>query len=105
MAAGHRSLLASWVGGAVVPKPKAGVRSLLAFWMGGAVAGTAVIPSVVHPGGGRHFIEERLLQRRQERIHRDEEDRLLQRRRRERIRRDDGDLLELLIMFTGNFDC
>jgi hypothetical protein len=89
MAAGHRSLLASWVGGAVVPKPKAGVRSLLAFWMGGAVAGTAVIPPVVHPGGGRHFIEERLLQR----------------RHRERIHRDDEDLLELLTMFVGQMDC
>lgn len=52
MAAGFRSPLALWLGGASAPRPQAGFRSLLAFWLGGAVVGEAVEPPVVHHGGG-----------------------------------------------------
>ncbi len=46
MAAGVRSLLAFWIGGASKPPTAAaqpGVRSLLAFWAGGAFGSTGVV--------------------------------------------------------------
>lgn len=54
MAAGYRSPLGIWLGGAAAPPPQAGVRSLLAFWLGGAVAGPVVDPPppVLTGGGG-----------------------------------------------------
>ena len=42
MAAGVRSLLAFWAGGAASSPTQAGVKSPLAFWMGGAAASPVV---------------------------------------------------------------
>lgn len=57
---------------------------MFAFWMGGAVAGTATHDLGGSPG--RHMVEPRLARRR-------------------RVQRDDQDMLELLLMFTGQQDC
>lgn len=46
MAAGNRSLLAFWAGGAGVSNPAvAGYRGMLAFWAGGGATGVAPAPS------------------------------------------------------------
>ena len=87
---GYRSLLAFWAGGAtgVTPTSSGGYRSLLAFWMGGASAGAAV-----HGSPGREDYQlawERLQQRGKRNL---------------RIHRDDTDMLELLTMFTGQWEC
>jgi hypothetical protein len=51
MAAGHRSLLAVWMGGASAAPvtTSSGVRSMLAPWMGGASASVAVDPPAPPP--------------------------------------------------------
>ena len=88
--AGYRSVYGLWLGGIAAPATpvvttQAGYRSLLAFWMGGAASSGATTPDL---GGspGRHLIEPRLAYKR-------------------RAMRDDQDMLELLLMFTGQQDC
>lgn len=53
MAAGFRSSLAFWMGGAGAETTQVGVRGLLAFWMGGAdtVTATPPQPPIVTGGG------------------------------------------------------
>lgn len=57
MAAGFRSLLAPWLGGASgsAAVTQAGFNGLLGFWSGGASAGAAVVvePSIPSGGAGR----------------------------------------------------
>ena len=85
--AGYRSLYGLWLGGIAAPAPsgtQAGYRSLHAMWMGGASAGVTTHDLGGSPG--RHYVEPRLALKR-------------------RAQRDDQDMLELLLMFTGQQDC
>lgn len=92
--AGYHSLLAPWLGGVsapALPVAQAGYRSLNAFWMGGTSSGAAA--TTQDPGGYWRTEYQLAYERLQDR-----------KRKALRIHRDDQEILELLALFTGDYD-